>query len=166
MQGASNFLWVPLANTFGRRPIMLISLLMLVFFSMWAGLAKDFSSLLAARFFMGFSNGPADTIAPDIIGEIYFVHQRGRAMVSTITSFICRVTADETAKGHLYRLPSMWTPPRRDSRRLHRRRFGNRLDPLGQRDPRSHNAGPLLSVPARDAIRPYRNYGDCRQQLD
>ncbi|EON67977.1 hypothetical protein W97_07123 [Coniosporium apollinis CBS 100218] len=101
MQGASNFLWVPLANTFGRRPIMLISLLMLVFFSMWAGLAKDFSSLLAARFFMGFSNGPADTIAPDIIGEIYFVHQRGRAMAIYTVCLACGPLLGGIAGGYI-----------------------------------------------------------------
>ena len=29
----------------------------------------------------GVGSGPADTICPDVVGEIYFVHQRGRAMV-------------------------------------------------------------------------------------
>jgi MFS family permease len=80
--GASNLFWVPLANTFGRRPIILISLLLLVFSSMWAGLATSFQSLVAARAFMGAGGGPADAVAPDVVGEIFFVHQRGRAMVS------------------------------------------------------------------------------------
>lgn len=80
--GASNFLWVPLANSFGRRPIILLSLLLLVFSSMWAGLATDFNNLLAARALMGAGGGPADAVAPDVVGEIFFVHQRGRAMVS------------------------------------------------------------------------------------
>ena len=82
MMGASNLWWIPLANSFGRRPIVLISLLLLTLCSMWAGLTHNFNSLLAARFFMGVSGGPADTICPDVVGEIYFVHQRGRAMVS------------------------------------------------------------------------------------
>jgi MFS family permease len=80
--GASNLFWVPLANTFGRRPIILLSLLLLVFSSMWAGLATSFQSLVAARAFMGAGGGPADAVAPDVVGEIFFVHQRGRAMVS------------------------------------------------------------------------------------
>jgi MFS family permease len=82
MLGASNLWWVPLANTFGRRPIILVSLLLLIFTSMWAGLAKEFDSLLAARLFMGIAGGPADAVSPDVVGEIFFVHQRGRAMVS------------------------------------------------------------------------------------
>ncbi|KAH3948937.1 hypothetical protein HBI25_011080 [Parastagonospora nodorum] len=80
MLGASNLWWVPLANTFGRRPVTLVSLLLLIFSSMWAGLAKTFSSLLAARLFMGIGGGPADAVSPDVVGEIFFVHQRGRAM--------------------------------------------------------------------------------------
>jgi MFS family permease len=82
MLGASNLWWVPLANTFGRRPIILVSLLLLIFTSMWAGLAREFDSLLAARLFMGIAGGPADAVSPDVVGEIFFVHQRGRAMVS------------------------------------------------------------------------------------
>jgi len=82
MLGASNLWWVPLANTFGRRPVTLISLLLLTFSSMWAGLAKTYDSLLAARLFMGIGGGPADAVSPDVVGEIFFVHQRGRALVS------------------------------------------------------------------------------------
>ncbi|KAL2826890.1 major facilitator superfamily domain-containing protein [Aspergillus cavernicola] len=88
MMGAGNIWWVPLANTFGRRPVTLFNILLLVFCSMWAGLATSFDSLLAARFFMGVGVGPADTIAPNVIGEIYFTHQRGKAM-GFYTVFLC-----------------------------------------------------------------------------
>ena len=80
--GASNLWWVPLSNTFGRRPIILIGHLLLIFSSMWAGLTTDFNSLLAARAIMGIGGGPSDAVSPDVVGEIFFVHQRGRAMVS------------------------------------------------------------------------------------
>lgn len=81
MVGAANIWWVPLANTFGRRPVILGSLLLLVLSSMWAGLATSFESLLVARLFMGIGGAPADAVSPDVVGEIFFVHQRGRAMV-------------------------------------------------------------------------------------
>lgn len=67
MMGAANIWWVPLANTFGRRPITLLNLLILVFCSMWAGLATSFESLLAARFFMGVGVGPADTSTSAVV---------------------------------------------------------------------------------------------------
>ncbi|KAF1955029.1 MFS general substrate transporter [Byssothecium circinans] len=78
--GASNLWWIPLANIFGRRPVMLVSLLLLVFASMWAGLTSNFYSLLAARIFMGISAGSADAVSPAVVGETFFVHQRGRVM--------------------------------------------------------------------------------------
>lgn len=59
--GAANILWVPLANTFGRRPITLFNILLLMLCSVWAARATSFGSLLAARFFMGVGVAPADT---------------------------------------------------------------------------------------------------------
>ena len=80
MIGLSNIFWVPLANIFGRRVVLIIAMLLLTLTSMWCGLAPTFNNLLAARVVQGIGIGPADTIAPDIVGEIFFVHQRGRAM--------------------------------------------------------------------------------------
>lgn len=80
MIGASNIWWVPLANVFGRRTINLLGLLMLTLCSMWAGLADGFWNLLAARFFMGAGGGSSDTVCPQVVGDLFFVHQRGRAM--------------------------------------------------------------------------------------
>jgi MFS family permease len=100
MLGASNIWWVPLGNIFGRRPVMVVSTLMLMLCTMWCGLAKSFESLLAARFFQGCGGGPADTLAPDLIGEIFFVHQRGRALVSRFAI----VYRGETMADEMYRL--------------------------------------------------------------
>ncbi|PSK48600.1 hypothetical protein B9Z65_114 [Elsinoe australis] len=80
MLGASNIIWVPLSNTYGRRPIILLCLLILTTFSIWAATASSFDSLLAARVFTGMGGAAADTLAPDVVGQVFFVHQRGRAM--------------------------------------------------------------------------------------
>jgi MFS family permease len=96
--GASNIWWVPLGNSkyhsrqptvhmlmewlaFGRRPVILVCLALLCASSVWAGEANSYNSLLAARLFQGVGGGAADTLAPDVVGQIFFVHQRGRAMV-------------------------------------------------------------------------------------
>lgn len=59
--------------------------------SVWCGLATSFDSLLAARAIQGFGFGPADSLAASVIGEIFFVHERGRAMVRNF-DFICSFT--------------------------------------------------------------------------
>jgi MFS family permease len=79
--GASNIIWVPLGNCYGRRPVLVIATLIMTMGSLWCGLATSFDSLMAARAIQGLGGGPADTLAPDILGEIFFVHERGRAMV-------------------------------------------------------------------------------------
>ena len=82
MLGAANFWWVPLSNKFGRRIIILVSLLLLAVFSFWCAAARDFSSLLAARVFQGIGGAAAESLAPDVVGRVFFRHQIGRAMVS------------------------------------------------------------------------------------
>ena len=80
--GTSNIFWVPLGNIFGRRPILIISLVFLVLTSVWCGLATSFGSLLAARAMQGAASGPVYTFAPEITGDVFFHHERGRAMVA------------------------------------------------------------------------------------
>jgi MFS family permease len=80
MLGAANIWWVPLANIYGRRPVLLATTLVLLLSTIWCGLANNYSSILAARFFQGVGGAAADTISPAIIGDVFFVHERGRAM--------------------------------------------------------------------------------------
>ncbi|KAI4596955.1 hypothetical protein KJ359_004865 [Pestalotiopsis sp. 9143b] len=79
-QGAGNIWWVPLSNILGRRPVLIAATLLLTLCTMWCGLAGGYNSLLAARIFQGFGNAAADTVAPAIVGDIYFMDERGRAM--------------------------------------------------------------------------------------
>lgn len=66
---------------------MLIAQLILIFSSVWGGVAKTFGSLLGARVLQGVGIGPCDTISPEIVGEVFYVHQRGRA-VAIYTLFL------------------------------------------------------------------------------
>lgn len=87
MMGASNIFWVPLSNIFGRRPVLLVATLLMTLSSMWGGLAPSFSSLLASRVFQGTGAGPSETTAPALIGEVFFLDSRGRAM-AVYTTFL------------------------------------------------------------------------------
>jgi MFS family permease len=87
MAGASNVFWVPLSNIFGRRPVLLAGTMLLTLCSMWGGLAQSFSSLLASRIFQGCGIGPSETTAPALIGEVFFLDSRGRAM-AVYTTFL------------------------------------------------------------------------------
>ncbi|KAI0127435.1 major facilitator superfamily domain-containing protein [Xylariales sp. AK1849] len=80
MIGAANIWWVPLSNILGRRPVLITAILVLTLCDIWCGLATNYDSLLAARVFQGVGAAAADTVAPAIIGDVYFVDERGRAL--------------------------------------------------------------------------------------
>jgi MFS family permease len=81
MLGASNIWWVPLSNAFGRRPVMLVATLLMALSTLWCGLSTSYNSLLAARLFQGIGGAAADTVPPTMVGDLYFMDERGRAMV-------------------------------------------------------------------------------------
>ncbi|KAJ4021401.1 hypothetical protein NW752_004409 [Fusarium irregulare] len=78
--GAANIWWVPMSNWMGRRPVLILATLLLTFSTLWCGLATGYDSLLAARAFQGMGGAAADSVAPALVGDMFPVHQRGRAM--------------------------------------------------------------------------------------
>lgn len=80
------FLWVPLSNKYGRRPILLGTTLLGFVSILGSAYAKSFSQLIAARVFNGFFPS-AFVLGPSILVDLFFLHQRGRAMgVFTVTT--------------------------------------------------------------------------------
>lgn len=84
MIGVGNLLWVPLAIKYGRRPVYVTSYLLLTGCCIWSGAATSFPSALAGRILLGFACAAPEIIAPLTITDLFFLHQRGRAMVFVI----------------------------------------------------------------------------------
>ncbi|KAF0314937.1 major facilitator superfamily transporter [Colletotrichum asianum] len=78
--GASNIWWVPLSNIIGRRPVLLASTVIMTVCTIWCAVATSYNSVLAARVFQAIGGGASETVAPALIGEVFFVDERGRAM--------------------------------------------------------------------------------------
>jgi MFS family permease len=72
-QGLSLFIWVPLMNKYGRRPMYLISFALYFGASLWAAFTFSFGSFLASRIFIGLAAGAAEGIAPVTIADCKFV---------------------------------------------------------------------------------------------
>ncbi|KAG8165283.1 hypothetical protein KVR01_005558 [Diaporthe batatas] len=87
LQGTGNFIWVPLANKYGRRPVYVASYTLYLATAIWAILDHSYGGFLAARILMGFASGAAETIAPVTISDLFFLHQRGTIM-ALYTSFL------------------------------------------------------------------------------
>ncbi|KAK4541958.1 hypothetical protein LTR36_007158 [Oleoguttula mirabilis] len=75
--GFSNFLWVPLSTSFGRRPVYIFSLLVCVASSIWRAKAMTYNSFMGACILNGIGAGPSESIQPAVIADIFFLHDRG-----------------------------------------------------------------------------------------
>lgn len=79
-QGLSNFVWVPLTNKFGRRPIYITSYTIYFACCIWLIFEKSYGGFLAGRILIGVGAGAAETIAPVSIADVFFLHERGFVM--------------------------------------------------------------------------------------
>ncbi|KAK0739311.1 major facilitator superfamily domain-containing protein [Apiosordaria backusii] len=78
--GFGNVLLVPVANIFGRRAIVLTSTLILFIATAVGATTSNFVGILIVRCFQGFGSSASETVVPAVVGEMYFVHERGRWM--------------------------------------------------------------------------------------
>lgn len=76
--GFSNFIWVPISSSFGRRPVYLLSQLINFGTSIWRARAQTYGSFMGACVVNGIGAGPAETIMPEVIADIFFLHDRGK----------------------------------------------------------------------------------------
>ncbi|KAI1279918.1 major facilitator superfamily domain-containing protein [Xylaria sp. FL0933] len=86
-QGTSNFVWVPLANKYGRRPVYIISYTIYLAAAVWLVFETRFAGFLVGRIILGLGSGAAEALAPMTIADIFFLHERGTIM-ALYTSFL------------------------------------------------------------------------------
>lgn len=65
--GIGNLVCMPLALAVGRRPVYLLSLLILITSAVWAAYAKNYNQHLGARMFLGFAAGQSEALVPMMI---------------------------------------------------------------------------------------------------
>jgi MFS family permease len=76
--GFSNFFWVPISTSFGRRPVYIFSQIVNLISCIWRARAQTYGSFMGACALNGFGAGPAETIQPSVIADIFFLHDRGK----------------------------------------------------------------------------------------
>ncbi|KAH7309984.1 major facilitator superfamily domain-containing protein [Rhexocercosporidium sp. MPI-PUGE-AT-0058] len=78
--GLGNLISMPLALTVGRRPVFLVSLLLMSVSGLWCALSKSLESHIAGRDILALAAGQSEALAPLMIQEIFFLHERGRKL--------------------------------------------------------------------------------------
>ncbi|CAK7237905.1 hypothetical protein SBRCBS47491_010200 [Sporothrix bragantina] len=79
LNGVGPLIWTPLARVYGRRPIYLFTTLLGFASALGSAYAKNFGQLIGARVFNGLFPA-AMSLGPMTIVDLFFYHQRGRAM--------------------------------------------------------------------------------------
>jgi MFS family permease len=75
--GVGNLLAIPVAHAVGRRPVYLLSTIVLSFSCLWCAYSGNLNSHIAGRNVMSIAAGQAEALCPIIVQEIFHLHERG-----------------------------------------------------------------------------------------
>ncbi|KAF2099136.1 MFS general substrate transporter [Rhizodiscina lignyota] len=82
--GVAGFLFVPSARVWGKRHTFIIGTIFIIFSSAWGGASgSNYTSLLWARIFQGIGLAPFEALVNATVGDLYYVHERGKRMALT-----------------------------------------------------------------------------------
>ncbi|CAI7591990.1 unnamed protein product [Penicillium discolor] len=78
--GTANFIVVPCASIFGRRPTLLVSSVISLTSNIWLALSTGYDSFLGARIVAGLGCAANESIMAVVISDMFFLHERGKWM--------------------------------------------------------------------------------------
>ena len=67
-QGVANLLWMPIALCYGKRLVVIITILIFLIGTIWSATARSFNSLLGSRILASIGSGSVESLGPNIIG--------------------------------------------------------------------------------------------------
>ncbi|KAK5194633.1 hypothetical protein LTR99_003136 [Exophiala xenobiotica] len=76
--GFGSWVLVPMYLKFGRRPVMLGSMLIFIAGLAGASRATTYHGLMAARVFHAFGSGVCEALPVQLVNDIFFLHERGK----------------------------------------------------------------------------------------
>ncbi|EMD86506.1 hypothetical protein COCC4DRAFT_135670 [Bipolaris maydis ATCC 48331] len=76
--GLGNYIILPLALAYGRRPVFLVSMVILLAATIAAAVQNSYNGHLASRIVQGLATGASESLLPLMLTEITFLHERGR----------------------------------------------------------------------------------------
>ncbi|KAH8179180.1 major facilitator superfamily protein [Sarocladium implicatum] len=78
--GVGNLFSVPLSMVIGRRPVFLFSIILLVVGGVWCAMSTSLGSHIAGRNVMSIAAGQSESLAPLMVQEMHFLHNRSRQL--------------------------------------------------------------------------------------
>ena len=78
--GFGSLILVPSYNKFGRRPVMLFSLVAYAAGLIGASQANTFNGLMGARVIHAFGSGICEALPVQLVNDVFFLHERGKKL--------------------------------------------------------------------------------------
>jgi MFS family permease len=78
IKATGNYVLLPIALACGRRPVFLVSMVVLLASTILAALQTSYEAHLAARIIQGLATGASESLLPLMLTEITFLHERSR----------------------------------------------------------------------------------------
>lgn len=97
--GFSNFIWVPIMVCFGRRPVAIFATAICVGSSVWRALATSYGSFMGACILNGLAAGPCESLQPQVIADIIFLHDRGKYQTMYFALYFISLMVGPTIAG-------------------------------------------------------------------
>lgn len=96
--GLGNYIILPLSLAFGRRPVFLVAMVILLASTIGAATQNSYNGHLATRIIQGLSTGASESLLPLMLSEVTFLHERSRIfglywMVQNALSSILNLSA-------------------------------------------------------------------------
>ena len=105
--GAAQLVYGPLADRYGRRPILIVSLSLFAVMSIAAGLSTSFTGLLVARFLQGVAGAAGRVLSVSVVRDCYQGRQMARVMSLSFIVFLA-VPAFAPSIGQIIMIGANW----------------------------------------------------------
>ncbi|KAI1486430.1 major facilitator superfamily domain-containing protein [Biscogniauxia mediterranea] len=99
--GISLFIFNPIAKKVGRRPVYVISSIIMLSGSIWGALAKDYNSFLGSRVWSGLGMAPYEVLVQCTIADIYYVHERATRIAMWNMFLLCGISGGALIAGYI-----------------------------------------------------------------
>jgi DHA1 family bicyclomycin/chloramphenicol resistance-like MFS transporter len=86
--GSAQLVYGPLADRFGRKPVLIISISLFVLTSIVAAFANSFATLIAARFLQGVASASSRVISTSIVRDCYSGRRMAKVMSIAFMIFL------------------------------------------------------------------------------
>ncbi|OTB01174.1 hypothetical protein M426DRAFT_64522 [Hypoxylon sp. CI-4A] len=99
--GISLFIFNPLAKKIGRRPVYVISSIILLTGSIWGALSKNYGTFLGSRIWSGLGMAPYEVLVQCTIADIYYVHERATRIAIWNMFLLCGISGGALIAGYI-----------------------------------------------------------------